>query len=98
MTRSSAYRAILLLPTVWLMPTAAFAASHEGLRYYSIRLRAPLSSQLTTQGNVALKLSVLPAMVGSGAPGGELAATFSPRSDLVAVHLIAPPPLPAQPH
>jgi hypothetical protein len=89
MSRSSAYRAILLLSTVWMMPTAALAASHEGLRYYSIRIRAPLSSQLTTQGNVALKLSVLPAMVGNGAPGGELAATFSPRSDLVTVHLNA---------
>ena len=89
MTRSSAYRAILLLSTVWIMPRAAFAASHEGLRYYSIRIRAPLSSQLTTQENVALKLSVLPAMVGSGAPGGELAATFSPRSDLVTLHLNA---------
>lgn len=90
MSSSSACRRTMALLAVCLLSSAARAASHDNLRYYSVNgIGLGASVQDTGRRSVALRWSVLPPTIGSGAPGAELSASISRRSESVTIQLNA---------
>ena len=90
MSSGNACRRVLFVLAGSLLSTAARASSHESLRYYSPNaVGVSAAAQEKSRPGVALRWSVLPPIVGNGAPGAELAASISRRSDFGTIQLNA---------